>query len=44
LAAYCLERGVSPRAVRNTRSELEQFQQLLLKEGVELSWPTIRPV
>ena len=44
LAAYCLERGVSPRAVRNTLSELEQFQQLLLKEGVELSWPTIRPV
>lgn len=44
LAAYCTERNVSPRAVRNTRSELEQFQRLLAGEGIELSWPSIRPV
>ncbi|GAA3409582.1 FAD-dependent oxidoreductase [Paenibacillus hodogayensis] len=44
LAAYCLERDLSPRAVRNTKPELEQFQRLLASEGVELSWPATRPV
>jgi hypothetical protein len=44
LAAYCIEKGVSPRAVRNTKHELEQLQQLLVREGIELSWPSIRPV
>ncbi|MDF2726390.1 MAG: FAD-dependent oxidoreductase, partial [Paenibacillus sp.] len=44
LAAYCVERGISPRAVRGGKPELEQFQQLLAREGVELSWPATAPV
>lgn len=44
LAAYCIEHGLTPRAVRNTKSELEKFQQLLVREGIELSWPVTRPV
>jgi FAD dependent oxidoreductase len=39
LAAYCMDRKISPRAVRNDRRRLEEFQQRLLKGGVELSWP-----
>ncbi|MCL6442894.1 MAG: FAD-dependent oxidoreductase [Alicyclobacillus sp.] len=40
LAAYCLERGVDPEAVR-TESHLGDFQRLLEGQGVELSWPNI---
>jgi hypothetical protein len=39
LAAHCLERGLSPRAVRNTPALLADFQQQLVQLGVELSWP-----
>jgi len=39
LAAYCLERGVSPREVRNTSSLLADFQGLLNRKGIRLSWP-----
>ena len=44
LAAFCLRRGVSPRAVRNTPALLEDFQRLIVAEGVELDWPEIRPL
>ncbi len=37
LAAFCLEHKITPRAVRqNHRAE---FQQRLVKQGVELAWP-----
>ncbi|PYI51661.1 FAD-dependent oxidoreductase [Paenibacillus flagellatus] len=39
LAAFCLDRGFSPREVRNTPDKLEQFQSVLTKAGVELKWP-----
>ncbi|HJQ28890.1 MAG TPA: FAD-dependent oxidoreductase, partial [Rubrobacter sp.] len=39
LAAYCLERNLVPRQVRN-REHLEDFQQLLSNVlGFELAWP-----
>jgi hypothetical protein len=44
LAAYCLNRGIRPRAVRAQAPELEEFQRLLRAQGVELEWPNLRPV
>jgi hypothetical protein len=39
LAAFCIERGYSPREVRNTPDKLKQFQALLAKSGFEMQWP-----
>jgi hypothetical protein len=40
LAAYCLERGMTPRQVRNTAAHLADFQALLSNHlGFELAWP-----
>jgi hypothetical protein len=44
LAAFCLERKLTPRAVRNRPELLEAFQALLRREGVELSWPRLIPL
>jgi hypothetical protein len=41
LAAFCLDQGVSPRAVRNTPALLSDFQARLVAQGVELSWPDV---
>jgi hypothetical protein len=41
LAAFCLTRAVSPRAVRNTPALLADFQDRLAADGVELRWPDI---
>ncbi|RKN72407.1 FAD-dependent oxidoreductase [Paenibacillus ginsengarvi] len=40
LAAFCLERGHSPRAVKNDPALLADFQSALAKLGVELAWPS----
>ncbi|MDF2713586.1 MAG: dependent oxidoreductase [Paenibacillus sp.] len=39
LAAFCAERGESPRGVRGNPALLADFQQLLRSNGVELAWP-----
>jgi len=39
LAAYCAANGLSPKAVRGDAEQLEQFQKLLIAEGIELDWP-----
>jgi hypothetical protein len=39
LAAFCLSKNVPPRAVREKKDLLEEFQSLLREQGVELSWP-----
>ncbi|GEM45502.1 FAD-dependent oxidoreductase [Deinococcus cellulosilyticus] len=40
LAAYCLEKGLKPREVRNSRAHLTDFQSMLtLSLGFELQWP-----
>jgi hypothetical protein len=44
LAAFCLQRRVRPRAVRNTPALLEEFQRQLTSEGIELNWPSITPL
>lgn len=43
-AAYCLEKGITPRELRNRESYLKDFQAILRKEGVELAWPSIYSV
>jgi len=44
LAVFCLDRKVSPRAVRSRPALLKDFQSLLVRQGIELSWPTLTPV
>ncbi|MFD0712272.1 FAD-dependent oxidoreductase [Paenibacillus sp. GCM10027626] len=44
LAAYCLQRGVSPRQVRRDPARLADFQRALTQRGVELAWPSIGQV
>ncbi len=40
LAAYCLDKGLTPRQVRNTETHLRDFQTLLKDQlGVPLDWP-----
>jgi hypothetical protein len=38
LAAFCVERKLMPRQVRNTPRHLEEFQRALAAQGVELRW------
>ena len=42
LAAFCLTRSTTPRSVRNTPVELEDFQRSLVKQGLELDWPRMQ--
>jgi hypothetical protein len=39
LAGFCLDRRVPPRAVRESPSLLEEFQMLLVAQGIPLHWP-----
>jgi Thioredoxin reductase len=39
LAAFCIDRNLSPRQVRNTPRHLADFQRELVRQGVELDWP-----
>lgn len=41
LAAFCLDRATTPRAVRNNPDLLADFQQRLTVDGVELRWPDV---
>ncbi|QDV34507.1 FAD-dependent oxidoreductase [Tautonia plasticadhaerens] len=43
LAAFCLDRGLSPRQVRNTPERLREFQAALTRQGAEIHWPRARP-
>lgn len=44
LAAFCLERRLTPRAVRKDPDHLSTFQALLCREGIELAWPSLTPL
>jgi hypothetical protein len=39
LAAFCVQRRLTPRQVRNTPAHLADFQRELQRQGVELDWP-----
>ncbi len=40
LAAYCLQKEQTPRAVYRDKGELRHFQDELEKNGIELRWPS----
>jgi hypothetical protein len=42
LAAFCLGHGLRPRQVRNAPGWLAEFQRLLERQGVVLTWPEPR--
>ncbi|MCS6861547.1 MAG: FAD-dependent oxidoreductase, partial [Abditibacteriales bacterium] len=44
LAAFCLERNVRPRQVREDENLLRDFQTLLREQGIELEWPRVQAV
>jgi len=44
LVAFCLKNHLSPRSVRSHDPRLREFQSVLRKQGVELSWPSLSPV
>jgi FAD dependent oxidoreductase len=44
LAAYCIEKRLIPRQVRNDPSHLSDFQRVLEDQGFELDWPHLRPL
>jgi len=39
VAAFCIDAKARPRAVREDRALLDDFQTLLKTQGIELSWP-----
>ncbi|MDP9867988.1 MULTISPECIES: FAD-dependent oxidoreductase [Streptosporangium] len=41
LAAFCLDNGIAPHAVREKEELLADFQQRLAQDGVELRWPRV---
>lgn len=41
LAAFCLDNGTTPRAVRADPARLADFQSRLTSDGVELAWPDV---
>ena len=44
LAAFCVERGLVPRQVRQEAAQLETFQKGIEAQGVETRWPRLRPL
>jgi hypothetical protein len=44
LAAFCLQKKMTPQQVHSERGLVEEFQGLLRTQGVELEWPTTHPV
>ncbi len=43
LAAFCIEKKSLPKAVRENKSLLEEFQALCVSQGMELEWPSLGP-
>ena len=41
LVAYCLRSGRVPRQVRSNKAWLREFQDLLVRRGVEIGWPKV---
>jgi hypothetical protein len=44
LAAYCIDKKQMPRVVRNSETQLKDFQKVLSARGVELDWPQLHSV
>jgi hypothetical protein len=41
LAAHCLDKGLKPHQVQENDAHLHDFQQELVREGIEIRWPVI---
>jgi hypothetical protein len=41
LAAYCLDKGLTPHQVQSHDVHLFDFQTALTREGIEIRWPDI---
>lgn len=44
VAIYALQHNTTPRAIRNTPAHMERFQQWIQNQGVETTWPRVRPL
>ena len=44
LGAFCIEQRLKPGQVRKESKLLNTFQSLLQRQGVELTWPEMRPI
>jgi hypothetical protein len=44
LAGYCLDKGMEPADVRSHEEALKDFQHMLVRFGIELSWPKIQAI
>jgi hypothetical protein len=44
LAAYCLHRRMTPRGVRDTPHLLQDFQRMIVAQGIEVEWPVLHPL
>jgi hypothetical protein len=42
LAAFCIDNKLKPKEVRNQRADLRRFQDLLVRQGIELDWPDLQ--
>jgi hypothetical protein len=43
LAAHALQSKTSPRAIRNTKQLLADFQSKIQAQGIEIVWPRLSP-
>ncbi|KAF5644766.1 hypothetical protein F25303_5817 [Fusarium sp. NRRL 25303] len=41
LAAHCLDRGLSPHEVQGKKELFKEFQDMIIKEGLETEWPDV---
>ncbi len=39
LAAWCVQKQTTPRAVRNTPQAFQEFQREIIRQGVQVDWP-----
>lgn len=39
LAAYAMKQGITPHQVREDEAHLQQFQQMIVDQGVQIHWP-----
>lgn len=44
LAAYCIKSGLKPVQVWESDQETGQFQELCIRQGIEIEWPTLGPL
>jgi hypothetical protein len=42
LTAFAINKNATPRAVRNNKKQLQQFQTSLTNQGIELEWSKLK--